>query len=87
LTGKTKVVALCKHVGADVYINSIRGQDLYSKDDFSAHGISLKFLKVKSFEYKQLDNEFVPWLSIIDVMMFNSPDAIKECLDSRYELI
>jgi hypothetical protein len=87
LTGRTKVLALCRHVGADVYINSIGGQDLYSKDDFSAHGISLKFLKTKSFEYKQLDHEFVPWLSIIDVMMFNSPDAIKECLDSRYELI
>jgi hypothetical protein len=87
LTGKTKVVALCKHVGADVYLNTIGGQDLYSKDDFGTHGISLKFLKMKSFEYKQLDNEFVPWLSIIDVMMFNSPDAIKECLDSKYELI
>jgi len=87
LTGKTKVVALCKHVGADVYINSIGGQDLYSKDDFSTHGITLKFLRSKPFEYKQLDNPFVPWLSIIDVMMFNSPDAIRECLDSNYELI
>ena len=87
LPGKTKVVALCKHVGADVYLNAIGGQELYSKDDFSTHGITLKFLKSKPFEYKQLDNEFVPWLSIIDVMMFNSPDAIKECLDSKYELI
>jgi len=87
LAGKTKVVALCKHVGADVYINAIGGQDLYSKDDFSAHGITLKFLRSKPFEYRQLDDRFVPWLSIIDVMMFNSPDAIKECLDSKYELI
>ena len=87
LPGKTKVVALCKHIGADVYINAVGGQDLYSKDDFRTHGIDLKFLKTKSFEYKQLDNKFVPWLSIIDVMMFNSPDAIRECLDSNYELI
>jgi WbqC-like protein len=87
LPGKTKVVALCKHVGADVYINAIGGRDLYSKEDFSAHGIDLKFLKTKPFEYQQLGDRFVPWLSIIDVMMFNSPDAIRECLASNYELI
>ena len=54
---------------------------------FGAHGVDLKFLKTKPFEYKQLGDKFVPWLSIIDVMMFNSPDAIRECLDSNYELI
>ena len=87
LSGKTKVVALCKQVGADVYINAIGGQDLYSKEEFARQGIDLKFLRTRSFEYKQFDGEFVPWLSIIDVMMFNSPDAIKRCLDSEYELI
>ncbi len=87
LRGKTKVLALCRHVGADAYINAIGGRDLYSKEDFSAHGIDLKFLKTKPFEYRQLGGRFVPWLSIIDVMMFNSPDAIRECLASNYELI
>jgi len=87
LPGKTKVLALCRHVGADVYINAIAGQELYSKEDFSAHGIDLKFLKTKPFEYRQLGDKFVPWLSIIDVMMFNSPDATRECLASNYELI
>jgi len=87
LPGKTKVLALCRHVGADLYINAIAGQELYSKEDFSAHGIDLKFLKTKPFEYRQLGDKFVPWLSIIDVMMFNSPDATRECLASNYELI
>ncbi len=87
LPGKTKVLALCRHVGADLYINAIAGQELYSKEDFSAHGIELKFLKTKPFEYRQLGDKFVPWLSIIDVMMFNSPDATRECLASNYELI
>ena len=72
LPGKTKVLALCRHVGADLYINAIGGRDLYSKEDFSAHGIDLKFLKTKPFEYRQLGDKFVPWLSIIDVMMFKS---------------
>jgi len=87
LPGEAKVLALCKHVRADVYINAIGGRDLYSKEDFGAHGIDLKFLRTKAFEYEQLGGKFVPWLSIIDVMMFNSPDAIRECLESNYELI
>ncbi len=87
LAGEDKVLELCKHVGADVYINPIGGQELYSKEDFGAHGIDLKFLKTRPFEYRQFGGPFVPSLSIIDVMMFNSPDAIRECLDSNYELI
>ena len=87
LPGEAKVLALCKHVRADVYINAIGGRDLYSKEDFAAHAIDLKFLKTKPFEYRQLGDEFVPSLSIIDVMMFNSPDAIRECLESNYELV
>ena len=87
LPGKAKVVALCKHAGADVYINAIGGQELYSKEDFGAQGIDLKFLKTKPFEYEQLGDKFVPSLSIIDVMMFNSPDAIRKCVASNYEFV
>jgi len=29
----------------------------------------------------------VPWLSIIDVMMFNPLDAIQTCISTNYELI
>jgi len=87
LRGKDKVVAICKNAGADVYINSVGGQELYSKEEFSAHGIDLMFLKTKPFEYKQFNNEFVPWLSIIDIMMFNSKDQIIENIRNDYILI
>ena len=87
LHGKDKVVTLCKHVGADVYINSIGGQELYKKEEFSTYGIELKFLKTKTFEYKQFSNEFVPWLSILDVMMFNSVGDIRNYLATGYKLI
>ncbi len=87
LKNQDKVIALCTEAGAKEYINAIGGMDLYSKDLFKARGIDLKFIKSKPFVYKQFDNEFVPWLSIIDVMMFNSVDTIIDCLTSNYELI
>ena len=46
----------------------------------------LKFLKMGDIKYQQFKNDFVPNLSIIDILMFNSPDAIKEMLN-EYELL
>jgi hypothetical protein len=82
-----KVLALCAAVGASTYVNAIGGVDLYSKDEFRVRSIELKFIKSKPFEYAQFGNEFVPWLSIIDVLMFNPLDTIRECIASNYELI
>ena len=35
------------------------------------------FLKSKEITYKQFGGEFVPWLSIIDILMFNDADTAK----------
>ena len=87
LKNQDKVLALCEAVGASTYVNAIGGMELYSKDEFRTRGIELKFIRSKPFEYAQFGNEFVPWLSIIDVMMFNPLDTIRECIESNYELI
>lgn len=86
LKGQDKVIALCQAVGADTYINSIGGIKLYERDIFRAQGIELKFLKVKPFEYPQFGAQFVPWLSIVDVLMFTSPDVVHTCIETHYEL-
>lgn len=87
LKSQDKVLALCQAVGADTYINSIGGMELYAKDDFRANGIELNFIKSRPFEYPQLGAPFVPWLSIIDVLMFNPMDAVRACIAGNFELI
>jgi hypothetical protein len=86
LKGQDKVIAICKKMDASVYINAIGGIELYSKDVFSEKGIELKFIQSNPIEYSQFSDKFVPWLSIIDVMMFNSPTKINAMLNN-YELI
>ena len=87
LKGKDKVISICKLLGADEYYNSVGGMELYDKDEFAANGIKLSFLKMNDdIVYKQFNNEFVPYLSIIDVMMFNSQQECQEML-KRYTLI
>ena len=86
LKGKDKVLAICELLGADVYLNSAGGQELYSKEEFAAHGIELRFLQMNDIRYAQFRNDPVPGLSIIDVMMFNSGEEIRQLL-AQYTLI
>jgi len=86
LKSQDKVLSLCKEQNADIYINSIGGVELYNKETFKQNNIELNFIKSNPIQYTQFNNEFVPWLSIIDVMMFNSRDQIKEYLNN-YTLI
>jgi len=85
LKSQDKVLSLCKAQNADVYINSIGGVELYDKATFKQNRIELNFIKSNPIKYKQFNNEFVPWLSIIDVMMFNSKEQIQEYLN-KYTL-
>lgn len=87
LKGSDKVLALCKAVETDIYINATGGFYLYSKLDFMRHKIDLKFIESNSFEYQQYNNDFVPWLSIIDVMMFNDVETIKNNLLTNIKFI
>lgn len=87
LKSQDKVIALCKAIGASTYVNTIGGMELYSKEAFRVQGIEFKFIKSELFEYPQFGAEFAPWLSIIDVMMFNPLDTIRTCISTNYQLI
>lgn len=86
LKGQDKVIHIAHLLGATEYINAIGGQSLYSKEDFKKANIKLSFLNTNNIQYKQLKNNFVPYLSFIDILMFNSPNEIKEMLN-EYTLL
>jgi hypothetical protein len=72
LTGQARVLELCKRTGATHYINAIGGQSLYDPAAFEAEGIALSFVQPGAVAYPQFDAAPVPYLSIVDVLMFNS---------------
>jgi len=87
LKGQERIIDICKILATNQYINAIGGQSLYSYQDFDLYGIELKFLKTNDIRYTQFTkNKFVPNLSILDVMMFNSPEQISSMLND-FELI
>jgi len=66
--------------GADVYVNPPGGKDLFNQSLFDSLGVSLEFLSANFKEYNQKKKSFLPGLSIIDIMMFNSTDEIQTML-------
>lgn len=81
LRGKEKVFEICRNLHATNYYNAIGGQSLYDYAEFERQNLELKFLKTNDIVYKQFKNEFIPNLSIIDVLMFNSKDEVIRMLD------
>jgi hypothetical protein len=86
LSGQVRILDICKKEGASTYINPQGGTGLYDRAAFEDTGVELKFLMPIQSEYKQFGPVHVPWLSIIDIMMFNSKSQISTLLN-RYQLV
>lgn len=85
LSSQDRVLAICDALEASTYINNIGGNTLYDKLAFAQHGIDLKFIECLPMSYDQRNNEFIPYLSIIDVLMFNGIERTRQHLN-RYTL-
>ena len=86
LKSQDRIISIVNELHATNYINAIGGRELYSGNQFEKEGIKLNFLKPTIGEYKQFKNDFIPSLSIIDIMMFNEVESIQEML-GMYELV
>ena len=88
LKAQERILDICRQEKASHYINPIGGTDLYDKSAFVQAGMEMSFIKALKTEYPQVNNrnEFVPWLSIIDVLMMNDVPTVKTMLGA-YELV
>ena len=78
---------ICKAInGTDEYWNPVGGLSFFDKNKYQVAGIKIFFQEMILTPYRQLGNEFEPGLSIVDVMMFNSPETINGMLDN-YKLL
>lgn len=84
LKAEERVLDMCLREKAAAYHNPIGGKELYSKEHFEQHGLALHFIKTDHIAYKQFNNDFVPWLSIIDVMMFNTVEETRDLINAYH---
>ena len=75
-----RVVKLTKHFAGDRYLNAIGGTSLYDGEYFTRRGIELRFHRMDELSYTQFKDPFVPNLSIIDLLMFNDVERLRQWL-------
>ena len=82
LKAQDRIIAICKRLKGDIYVNPSGGRQLYNSEEFERESLKLFFLDpiMENIKYKQFDNDFVNYLSIIDMLMFNEVVSIKEFL-------
>jgi hypothetical protein len=86
LKAQERILDICGQEGATHYINPIGGQELYDRERFAQAGVQLSFIKSKRVEYTQQAPEFVPWLSILDIVMVNDVNDVR-AMFGLFELI
>ena len=86
LKGQERILDICRQEKADIYLNPIGGVELYDRNRFLEQGTQLLFLNSRKVVYPQGKGEFVPWLSILDVLMFNKPLEVQQLL-TEYDMV
>jgi hypothetical protein len=86
LKAAERVLDICKREEAAEYINMIGGTSLYSREWFAERGVQLHFLQPQAVAYTQFKKPFVPWLSVIDVLMHCGKEETRQLL-TQYALV
>lgn len=72
--GTDLLVGLCTKLGADTYLSGSTGRKYLASEKFRDSGISLKYYNYHPVVYPQLWGEFIPNLSVLD-LLFNCGEA------------
>ncbi|MBP3984519.1 WbqC family protein [Pseudoxanthomonas helianthi] len=75
-----RLIEITKKSNGSRYVNTPGGKKLYDRLHFLEHGVALSFLRPEIMEYRQYGDLFVPGLSVIDLMMFNTPERIRDMI-------
>ncbi len=81
-----RIIELLRAEGCSQYLDSPGAAKLYLKDEFRHYGIELSFLRTNPISYPHISKEFIPNLSIIDLLMQAGRDATIKLLD-EYTII
>ena len=81
LSGQDRILAICRREGAKTYVNLPGGRELYDLKAFAANGIELLFVELDLAGLRlQSSGQEGPSLSILDLLMLNSPSAIRKAI-------
>lgn len=74
-----RLIALCEQFKADCYLSGDAAKDYLDMDLFAQRGIRVEWQEYRHPVYRQLHGEFIPYLSVIDLLLNegdNSPSIL-----------
>lgn len=74
--GTERLVRICRELGADEYLTGDAAADYIDEELFHKNRVKVEYHRYKHPVYPQLHGEFVPYLSVIDLLFNCGPDSL-----------
>jgi hypothetical protein len=82
--GRTeRLINICKLFNADTFYEGAAGKNYIDSTQFLRHGIKVEFQDYKHPLYKQLHGDFVPYLSVIDLLFNHGEESLAILLNKK----
>ncbi len=78
---------IAEQLGAKEYVNPLGGAHLFRPEEFDAIGVRLCFVDLPAMSYDPKPYQFVPSLSVLDVLMWNHPRDVRRFIDERSSIV
>jgi hypothetical protein len=76
-TGSQRLLNICKKLNAEIYLSGELGKNYLDNDLFKNEGIKVVYEKFEPPKYNQIYGDFIPNLSVIDLLFNEGPNAAK----------
>lgn len=68
---------IAEQLGASEYVNPLGGRELFRPEEFERAGVRLSFFDMPPMTYEPTPYQFIPSLSVLDVLMWNDPADVR----------
>lgn len=81
--GSDRLLEICKKMDSDTYLSGELGTNYLNENIFSKNNIDIIYEKFIHPTYKQIHGEFLPFMSIIDILFNEGENAAKILKESK----
>jgi hypothetical protein len=78
-----RLLGICRHLGADSYLSGPSGRDYLDLPTWRAEGIQVYFHEYRHPEYPQVHGNFIPEMSIIDLLFNCGGESLRLLSESQ----
>jgi hypothetical protein len=80
------LINICKELDATIYISGILGKNYINEDGFNKENIKLIFQEYRHPIYNQLHEDFLPYMSIIDLLFNEGPKSLEIIMKDQQDI-